>query len=240
MGDAAMETVADEYERTVRLSYEAVHAVSPTTKVFLSLDQNWSKGFDVNQPTRCFGARPFLEYFNTLVKSRGDFPWHVTTHPYPENMFDSHTWNDKTVTHDDSTKKITFKNVDVVNEFMKRPEMLYEGAPRRIVLAEQGFHSTETADGEQVQAAAFAYAYYKVSKLDGIDAFIYHRHVDHGLEGGLNLGLWSRDKKNSFPGTPLNKKKIYDVFRLADTKDWEEAFKFALPEIGIKDWSEVK
>ena len=56
---------------------------------------------------------------------------------------------------------------------------------------------------DPIQAAAFAYAYYKVAKLDNIDALIYHRHVDHGLEGGLNLGLWSRDKTNPFPAQPF-------------------------------------
>jgi hypothetical protein len=240
MGDAKMEAVAEEYERAVRLTHEALRPISKTSRVFISLDQNWAHGFDVNAPTRCFGGRPFLEYFNRLVKSKGDFPRHLTTHPYPENMFDSRTWNDKTVTRDDSTHKITFKNLEVATDYMKRPEMLFEGKPRRIVLAEQGFHTIDAPDGELLQAAAFAYSYYKVAKLDGIDAFIYHRHVDHGLEGGLNLGLWSRDKAHPFPAQPLKKKQIYDVFRRADTADWQEAFRFALPVIGIKDWSEIK
>jgi hypothetical protein len=33
---------------------------------------------------------------------------------------------------------------------------------------------------------------------------------------------------------------MYEVFRLADTPEWESAFAFALPVIGLKSWSEAK
>ena len=239
MGDQQLDAVVEDYERAVRLCHDELHTAYPNSRVFISLDQSWSHGFDINQPTRCVGCVPFLNAFNKLVKKNGDFAWHLTTHPYPENMFDSRTWNDKTIKNDDSTPKITFKNLEVAVRFMQRPEMLLDGQPRKIVLAEQGFHSTDTPDGELIQAAALAYAYYKVAKLDGIDALIYHRHVDHGMEGGLNLGLWSRDKTNPFAAQPLKHKLIYEVFKHADTPDWREAFKFALPVIGIKDWKEI-
>ena len=35
------------------------------------------------------------------------------------------------------------------------------------------------------------------------------------------------------------KKPIYEVFKKADTDQWREAFAFALPIIGIKDWPDV-
>ena len=40
--------------------------------------------------------------------------------------------------------------------------------------------------------------------------------------------------------TPEKKKKIYEVFKAADTPEWETAFRFALPIIGIKSWDEIK
>jgi hypothetical protein len=118
---------------------------------------------------------------------------------------------------------------------MNRPELLYDGQPRRIILSEQGFHTPEGPDGEAIQAAAFCYAYRKVHSLPGTDAFILHRHVDHPREGGLRLGL-----RRYLPGAqdPRPKKMIYDCFRLADTDDWEAAFEFALPIVGIEDWPE--
>ena len=75
--------------------------------------------------------------------------------------------------------------------------------------------------------------------MDGVDAFILHRHVDHAREGGLNLGLWARNPAVANPAAPLRKKWIYAVFQAADTPDWEQAFEFALPLIGLKSWADL-
>jgi hypothetical protein len=138
------------------------------------------------------------------------------------------------------TPRITFKNIEQLAAYMNRPEMLHQGKPRRIILSEQGFHSPDTDEGQLLQAAAYAYAYQKIRKLNAIDSFILHRHVDHGQEGGLNLGLWTRHKPGKHPAEPAEKKKIYEVFKAADTPSWEEAFRFALPVIGLKSWSELQ
>jgi len=116
----------------------------------------------------------------------------------------------------------------------------YHGEPRRIILSEQGFHSPDNVEGELLQAAAYCYAYRKAASLDGIDAFILHRHVDYRDEGGLNLGLWRRNSDSPRPSEPLAKKKIYEAFRLADTPAWRDAFEFALPVIGIKSWRDIE
>ncbi len=220
MGEATMDAVAEDYERSVRICHDAIRAVSPTSRVYLSLDHNWSAGVTPKEPLKSFGGRAFLEAFSKLAKRNGDFEWHLAFHSYPESLFDARTWNDKHATMSDDAPKITFKNIEVLNDFMKRPELAFEGKPRRIILSEQGFNTSKAADGEEIQAAAFAYSYRKVENLDGIDAFILHRHVDNTHEGGLSLGLWTCDAANN----PLKKKMIYDVFRLADTAHWKEAF----------------
>jgi len=115
--------------------------------------------------------------------------------------------------------------------------MLFQGKPRRVILSEQGFHTPKGPDGETLQAAAYCYAYKIVERLDGIDAFILHRHVDHPHEGGLWLGLRALTPAN---GETRPKKRIYEPFRRADTPQWEKAFEFALPVVGLKNWQEVK
>ena len=70
--------------------------------------------------------------------------------------------------------------------------MLHNGNPRRVILSEQGFHTPDGPEGEQLQAAAYCLAWNQVNRDCGIDAFILHRHVDHKHEGGLRLGLWTR------------------------------------------------
>ena len=68
---------------------------------------------------------------------------------------------------------------------MKQPKFMYGDEARRIILSEQGFHSGDNSpEGQQLQAAAYAYAYYITDFLDGIDSFILHRHVDHAEEYG--------------------------------------------------------
>jgi hypothetical protein len=117
--------------------------------------------------------------------------------------------------------------------YLRRPELLFNGQPRRIILSEQGFHTPKGSGGETIQAAAYCYAYKKVEALHGIDAFILHRHVDNDHEGGLLLGL-RRNKPAD--GEALPKKKIYECFRQADTPDWQRTFQFALPIVGLEKW----
>lgn len=188
------------------------------------------------EPTQAFAGKPFVERFAELVRQRGDFDWHIAFHPYPEDLFDPAFWEDERATPEDHTPRITPKNLEVLVRFVKRPELQYQGDPRRIVLSEQGFHSTPDETGERLQAAAYCYAYRLILQFPEIDAFILHRHIDHPREGGLNLG--SR-RPTDYPGTfkeSYPRKPIYGCFRLADTDRWREAFEFALPIIGIESW----
>jgi hypothetical protein len=119
-------------------------------------------------------------------------------------------------------------------DFMQSAEMLHAGAARRIIFSEQGFHTPEGDEGERIQAAAFCYAYKKIEQLEGVDAFILHRHVDNAHEGGLLLGLRSNRSSGDDP-QPM--KHIYACFRDADTPQWSDSFAFALPIIGFPDWT---
>ena len=242
MGRVGMEELADNYLSAVRATHTAVRKHSANARVYLSLEHHWNIRYPGGDAQQTFAGRPFIEYFAKKARDTnqgGDFDWHIAFHPYPENLFECRTWNDKSATHSPDTPRITFKNIEQLTQFVRRPELLYKGQPRRIILSEQGFHSPDTEEGQLRQAAAYAYAYQKIRDLDGIDSFILHRHVDHGQEGGLNLGLWTRNKDSKNPAEPAAKKKIYEVFKAADTPAWPEAFQLALPIIGIKNWAEI-
>ena len=234
MGSATMEQFADDYLRATRTAWTALQQFAPASRVYLSLEHHWNIPYRAKETDKSFAARPFLEYMNARAKEGGDFPWHVAFHPYPENLFEPRFWNDKTATPDAATKRVTFKNLPVLTEFFRRVDLSYAGKPRRIILSEQGFHTPNGADGEAVQAAAYAYAYRLVERESGIDSFILHRHVDHRGEGGLLLGLWS-NKPGSI-ADPDRKKPIYDVFKAADTAEWRKAFDPSLKIIGLEKW----
>src|SRR5580704_17595421 len=236
LGPATTAEVAADYLRAVRIAHTAVRRSSPAARVYISLEHNWTARNDPDPLKACPG-RELLDELNRLSKAEGDFDWHVAFHPYPENLRDPRTWRDKTALPRADAPKITFKNLEQLTKYLRRPEMLCHAQPRRVILSEQGFDTPATPDGQTLQAAGYCYGWVKVASLDGIDAFILNRHVDNAQEGGLNLGLWTRQ-----PGsiaTPAAKKRIYEVFRAAGTPEWESAFRFALPVIGIKSWDEV-
>lgn len=234
-GPADIPALADDYERTVRLVHENVTAYLANARVFLSLEHHWNVAYQPAEPQKSCPGRDLVEQFARFARERGDFPWHVAFHPYPENLGDPRFWNDKTATPDDDTPRITFKNLEVLTRYFERAELRFASQPHRIILSEQGFHCMDQPDGEQFQAAAYAAAWVKVARLPGIDAFILHRHVDHAHEG-LNLGLWTH--KPGTVSTPERHRAMYETFRAADTPDLENAFAFALPIVGAKSWEE--
>jgi hypothetical protein len=238
MGHVSMEQFSVDYERAVRICAMAVRKQSSSGRVFISLEHDWNIRYAETNDTQGFPGRPFIDHFNQLAKAGGDFDWNLAFHPYPEDLFNCRTWDDKTATFAENTPRITFKNIGMLTRYFRREELLFRGAPRHIILSEQGFHAQPTAEGERLQAAAYCYAWRKIVDLKGIDAFILHRQVDNAGEGGLNLGLWRRDPDSA--SEPSGKRPIYEVFRLADTPQWREAFKFALSVIGIKSWKEIE
>jgi len=238
MGHVTMEQFAGDYEREVRIAAMAVRKYSSSARVFISLEHDWNARFAEPSDLQGFGGRPFIDYFNRLAQAGGDFDWNLAFHPYPEDLFNCRTWEDKSALSSEDSPRVTFKNIEVLPRYFRRKELLFRGTPRHIILSEQGFHAKPTPEGEQWQAAAYCYAWRKIVNLNGIDAFILHRHVDNAGEGGLNLGLWRRAPDSV--STPSTKRPIYECFRLADTPQWKSAFQFALPIIGLKSWDEIE
>ncbi len=238
MGRATMSEFADDYSSALQLVHRAVRRQSSWARIYVSLDHHWNIRFPASDDQQAFAGKEFIDYL--IQRGREDesnFDWHVAYHPYPENLFDPRFWNDKSARQEPSTPRITFKNLEVLTEYLQRPELLYEGRPRRVILSEQGFHTPDGPLGEAIQAAAYCYAYRKIAAIDGVDAFILHRHVDHPDEDGLRLGLRRFAPAES---NPRPQKLIYECFRRADGPDWEAAFKFALPIIGIQSWAEIE
>ena len=225
-----------EYEREMRLANTALRRASSSARAYMSLTHFWTIDPDKDH-WRSMPGRMFIEEFERCARMGGDYDWNLAHHPYPENLGDPRTWLDKTAPQSPDAKRITFKNLEQLDAFFAREALLFCGQRRSIILSEQGFHSKGTEQGDRDQAAGYCYAWEKIARLAGIDAFILHRHVDHQYEGGLNLGLWRR--KPDSVSTPDTKRPMYDCFKAAGTPAQEEAFCFALPIIGVKSWGEI-
>ncbi|WP_309119454.1 DUF5722 domain-containing protein [Paenibacillus sp.] len=234
MGPKLIHEYVEDYARTLRLTDTIIRSHYDKARAYVSLDHFWDENLPSDSLWK-YDNKNIVDLLTEHLKTNGDIPWNMAFHPYPENLFNPKFWEDATATFDFNTQRITFKNLSVLVDYLRQPEYLYEGEMRRIILSEQGFHSLDNSEQAQnIQAAAYAYAYYIVEFLDGIDSFILHRHVDHAFEGGLNLGLWT-----NLPGetaTPDRKKLAYHVFRDIDTAKSLEATSFALDVIGIDSW----
>ena len=216
MGEATMEQYVYDYTVALRLCWQVSTSVWSGARTYISLDHFWTgSNFDAN-PNRFYGSKFVLEELVRLGNEEGQIGWNVAHHPYPENLCFPDFWNDQTATDDENTYRITFKNLEVLAQFLYREDVLFKGQRRRIILSEQGFNSHNTATSEILQAMAYGKAYRKCMEIPEIDSFILHAHQDNKFEFGLNLGLWRRRPESSVPDSP---KPIYFVFRDIDKKD---------------------
>ncbi len=234
MGKKSLAQATSAYAGAFRIIHSGLRTASKNARLYISFDHHWGVGMHGISAEEAVGGRAFLDAFAALTS---DLDWHVAWHPYPEDLGNPRAWADKTVTHDDKTNKVTFKNLEVLCRHLRQPQLLYQGTPRRVILSEQGFHTLLTPEGEALQAAAYAYAWEKCRRLPLVDAFIYHRHVDHAKEGGLRLGLW-RNAPHSIVD-PHSKKQIWSLFQKAGTPEWDAAAAPLLPITGLKSWNDL-
>ena len=216
MGEATVEQYVYDYTASLRLCWQVSTAIWSGMRTYISLDHFWTGANFSADANRFYGSKFVLEELCRLCHTEGQIGWHVAHHPYPENLNFPDFWNDESATVDENTYRITFKNLEVLAQFLYREEYLFCGERRRIILSEQGFNSHNTATSEVLQAMAYGKAYRKVMEIPEIDSFILHAHQDNMGEFGLNLGLWRRRPESSVPDSP---KPIYFVFRDIDKKD---------------------
>ncbi|WP_283134620.1 DUF5722 domain-containing protein [Rhizohabitans arisaemae] len=240
MGDKTLPQFLDNYVPALRIGHNAARKYHSDGRVYISLDHFWNSAALPSEPLKFYKGKEVLDGLAAKIKAEGDFPWHVAHHPYPSDMMDPRTWNDP-VTEDPSTSKITFKNIATLSRYLERPELRHNGEPRRIILSEQGCQSpTNGAADQELQAACFAYSYYKIRAAGGIDAYIWDPQVDNREAAGLRIGLYTwDDKRQDFAAPPGEKKRIYNLFRDIDTADSLALTEFAKPIIGIGDWTEA-
>lgn len=243
MGDQSLGNFVEYYSRALRITWEAARKYYASARVYVSLEHNWAVSPDPSKPLQAYPGRSVLDTLAATSRAEGDFGWDVAYHPYPQDLTNPRVWDDSQAVDSADSPLITFKNIQVLPQYIRQSSLQFAGAPRRIILSEQGCNTpSASAADQQLQAACYAYAYYKVLFAGGIDAFNLHRHVDHPLEGGLRLGLWSWDPAKptvngyNMPGDP---KYVYDVFKYIDTNRSLQVTNFALKVIGIRSWRDV-
>ncbi len=223
----------DLYQRSLRMTDLIARQYDPNAHSWISLTHHWSeKGNDDG-----YGSKRLLELLARYCSVEGDFPWALAFHPYPQNLFNPRTWEDNQATFRFDTPKITPNNLEVLDAFMKRPEMLYRGQVRPIHLSENGFNSKDYSPRSlEDQAAGMALAWKKMNALSSIQCWHYHNWIDNRHEGGLKIGLrkFADDEQD-----PLGKKPIWSLFEALGTPREDAVAAPYLKTIGIESWDDT-
>ncbi len=225
----------DAYHKSMRLCYNIARKYDENSEVFASFTHSWA------DPVPVDGDYATLDLLNGLLRYsavEGDFQWGLACHPYPEDLNEPKTWNDRSATFAMNTPMVTFKNLEVLDKWVKLPENNYLGKQKRTLwLSENGTNSRSYSEQDLAeQAAGFAYAWKKMKHLDGIDAFQWHNWMDARGEFGLRIGLRKYPDDET---DPAGKKPVWYLYQAADTPSEDKVFDPYKPIIGISEWSEI-
>ncbi len=232
-GNADISSYVYSYCTAFRTAYTAMRSNYSEGKVYISLGNNFNHTDSDSDLT----AKSFLDAFAAAVKNSGDIEWGVSINPYSSSDEISEFWNDTKAKSDFETPYITMKNISTFTEYMSRDELLFNGETRSIIVGEWGVSGDPSDERSMdLQAAAYALAYYTAAQNEHIDAFIYKRHVDYTAENAY-YGLWTCK-----PGTlsePNAKKPLYNVFSLIDTDKGSESASFVRETVGSGVWGAI-
>lgn len=220
-GKLSLNDYAKSYAQAFRMLYYGVKHGYKNTRVFISLDNEWTKA------SHGFSGKSFLTAFASAIKKENSkVDWNIAYHAYPAPLTAAAFWKNTGITNTENTPYITPKNIEVLTKYVKK----HYGSGTRIILSEQGFTSTA---GDSVQAAALAYAYYKCEFNSMIDAFIIRSEYDVAEEvsQGLSMGL--------IRTSPWGFKEAYNVYKYMDTPKSTTYTKKYLSVIGVKKWSSI-
>lgn len=233
MGDQPMQRYIDRYIKSMRICYNIARQYDQNASVLGSYTHCWAKA-DGN-----YAPKKMLEATVAYSEAEGDFRWGVAYHPYPQDLTKPSFWvNDTQATYSMTTRYITFKNLEVIDAWIKQKENLYKGTTKRVLfLSEQGTNSPSYSESDlALQAAGGAWAWKKVSKLDGIDAIQWHNWADNKAEGGLRIGLRTFAEGSVSNLTP---KPVWYVWKAAGTAEEDSVFDQYKTTLGISDWDSI-
>jgi len=226
-------TYLDLYQKSMRLTQLLARQYDPNAKALISLDHGWT---NIPDP-RAYAGKNLLTDLVNFSNKDGNFEWGIAFHPYPQDITNPRTWEDNQALFNFNTPFITYKNLEVLDAWVKKSEVMFDGRNREVQLTEQSLNSPDySAASLADQAAGMAYAWIKIDHLSSITAHQYHLQADAREEGGLKLGL---RKYRDDADDPFGKKPIWDVYKALATPNWEQAVDFAKPILGIQSWEEV-
>ena len=239
MGDYPVNLFIRDYERALRILDMTVRRISANGRSYVSFDALWDRDLPTTTRDR-YDNRVIVDVISAYSKASGDYNWNIAHHAYPQTLARPKFWQDKDATEDVDTDYVNFKNLHILTDYLRRENNYYKGGTRRVILTEQGFNCTSEKDNpREIQAAAFAYAYYECLFDDVIDSFQYYRMVDHEAEAAMNFRTGVRRNRDGTKETPGEKRPIYELYKYIDTEKGLEIANKYLSVLDISSWKEV-
>lgn len=231
-----VEQYTREYYQAFRVMYTTIKSINANAEVFISLDQNWDR--NLPKEKNIYDAKDVLDCFNNLVIAGGNIDYGVAYHPYPVPLYWAKVWDTTSLdkkysnmikdTYD--SPMVSFQNLHVLTDYLKQPQYLNaKGDTRKVILSEIGLNANQ---GEDVQAAALAYAYVAAESNDMVESIIFSRgkDIDIELKDNMAFGLYAKDGRERI---------AYQVFKYMDTPSFANYNSYAKSIIGIEDWNQV-
>ena len=232
MGKQPETRLLDRYVKSMRVCYNIARQYDQNASVLESMTHNWVNGDGGYSP------KSMLEKTLAYSKAEGDFRWGIAYHPYPQDLSRPKFWEDDTrSTFDRNSDYVTFKNLEVIDDWILQKDHFYKGKKRPLFLSEQGTNSPSYSEEDlTLQAAGAAWAWKKTAALKGIDAIQGHGWRDQREEFGLRIGLHAFADGGY---QDLQPKPVFKVWAAAGTAEEDEVFAPYLEVLGLKDWKEI-
>jgi len=210
-GISDIDAHADTYAESFRIFYEEIRNANPEARVFIPFDMRWKATDGVP------GRYTVSEYQPRLNERLKDLDYGIAWHAYPGQYQVRPEFKDDIGTTQslDTTMLINLNNINLLTEYMQRPEMRdAAGNVRHLLLTEQGFTSA-CENGEERQAAAIEEAWKVVRDNPYIEGFYLARQVDAASQVaiGCSFGLRYRDESAAIDEIPAAKKKAWSVYQ---------------------------
>nr|MBQ8252884.1 hypothetical protein [Lachnospiraceae bacterium] len=193
-------------------------------RVYICCDHTW-----INREND-WGTKYFMDAFNKEIKSQNkNISWNLAYHAYSAVLTNADFWNDGGLApNSNNADFVSPKNLEILTKYVKKNY----GKKVRIILSEQGFscsggvgspYNVGRQSGQNVQAAATAWLYYKAQFNDMIDAVIFSSG-DHG-GAGFQFDFIGREAES--------------VYKYMDTPKYNTYTKKYLKVIGKSSWSKA-
>ena len=230
-GKAPLDVYMEEYSRLMRLTHLAVSKYMDTVTITMSLTHFWAVSggeiADVETGTlmdpsipNSYAPKKMTDWLNKKTKEEGDYNWGLSPHCYALSLAGSYCTEDDSITGRrygmtgdyNTSSTISFANLEILDEYLHQPELMYNNQVRKMFLTESGCSSYLcTLEDYNRQAAYVAAAYYKCALLDSVEAFIYYRAIDHAAELASSMASGLLNSNHT-------EKPAYKVFEYMDTQ----------------------